>query len=132
MHVIYCAVCIAGGPDKINKKYIGRTQYIFADMRGQIVYPDQRSLTADQYTIAKVQKRHLEGARVHGNCVRFYNALRHHKLHQFCWGIIDTAETMEKATDKEEFYIRHHKTADRNYGYNIRIRHGDTREEGLV
>ena len=120
MHIIYCAVCIAYGHRLINKKYIGQSRYTFADRSGEYVYPTERSPAADQYTLAKVQERHFEIARI-GDQRHFYNALRRYKRNQFCWGIIDTAENQEEADRKKEYHIRAQRSADRNYGYNISL-----------
>ena len=129
MHIIYCAVCINYGPDRINKKYIGRTRYIYVDTGGQIIRPNRRSLDEDQRTLVKVQNRHLECARIRGNCLHFYNALRRYGNDQFCWGVIDTAETRKEAIKKETGYIVKHKTYKREYGYNLLLNHSDLPDE---
>ena len=95
MYIIYCAVCIAYGPHRPNKKYIGQSRY----------------------TLAEVIERHFRIANTNDRRY-FYNALRCHQRERFCWGVIDTAKDEAEAIEKETNYIRKHRTWDNNYGYN--------------
>lgn len=82
-----------------NKRYIGQTT---------------RSLNERRIEHIKTSKRNVNVS------LHFYRALNKYGIENFCWKIIDRADTQDDLNIKESFWIEFFNTTNIKYGYNLK------------